>query len=234
MKKVVFVLGLMVLVFGISGDFVVAKGGRNATIKGNVLGVILIERPKETNEHLGDIKEKLTPEFLKQHDWVETSFHYQKTVVLSGFLVSLDNGKLRRLTKTGTFSLSAEPGVHVVKIFSPDKEIVGTREVFIESNKSMIYLPIVLVNELKEDDVRLFKHGGPACLDYNGPLGSCKDYQSGFMKWWNFIGSDCDIAMSVGPRSGYCWNELMPGQDCNHGGKNCSLLIGHSGEAHCH
>lgn len=43
------------------------------------------------------------------------------------------------------------------------------------------------------------------CMDYNGYVTDCKNYSSGWKKYRNFVGSDCDISLG----RGHCWNEVM-------------------------
>ena len=43
------------------------------------------------------------------------------------------------------------------------------------------------------------------CMDYNGHVTDCVNYSSGWKRFRNFAGSDCQIATS----RGYCWNEYM-------------------------
>jgi len=42
------------------------------------------------------------------------------------------------------------------------------------------------------------------CMDYNGLWTDCKNYDQGWKRYRNFIGSDCAIALSMG----HCWNEI--------------------------
>jgi hypothetical protein len=43
------------------------------------------------------------------------------------------------------------------------------------------------------------------CMDYNGIVTDCKNYSSGWKKYRNFVGSDCDVSLG----KGHCWNEVM-------------------------
>jgi hypothetical protein len=43
------------------------------------------------------------------------------------------------------------------------------------------------------------------CMDYNGIVTDCKNYSSGWKKYRNFVGSDCDTSLG----RGHCWNEVM-------------------------
>jgi hypothetical protein len=64
----------------------------------------------------------------------------------------------------------------------------------------------------------------PRCQDYNGPLGNGQNDQSGLQRIINFIGSDCNFALS----QGLCVDEHVNGKGgCfnTHGGKICSELI---------
>ncbi len=67
------------------------------------------------------------------------------------------------------------------------------------------------------------RHG---CIDYNGPWGNNDPQARGWQRLVNFVGSDCYIALL----HGYCWDEFIHHIPCrhNHGGKNCSELIGRS------
>jgi hypothetical protein len=71
------------------------------------------------------------------------------------------------------------------------------------------------------------------CLDYNGPFSDGGNYDKNTWRaFYNFMGSDCELALY----KGYCWTEHFTGRGCSltHGGKTCSVLIGHSPNYHKH
>lgn len=63
----------------------------------------------------------------------------------------------------------------------------------------------------------------PRCNDFNGPLGNGQNDQEGLQELINFLGSDCERAMSVG----LCWDEHTKKIGCydNHGGVLCTDLL---------
>lgn len=245
MKRLVVLVALAVMVMTMFAAISTRSEQTNqqftASIEGAICGIKQFSRSPE-------IDTELTLEKLRGSGWIRTATHYQKTVILSSFYVAIDDDLTPICVDTnGQFKISTTPGVHTIHVFDADEVELIYREVFIEEVGETAYLPIVIVNDLENHsccairehiDTGNMSHDESnesnitvlPCLDYNGPYGNCVNYSSGWRKYTNFVFSDCDLASD----RGHCWSEFMPGHSCNHGGRNCSVYIGHSQRHHCH
>lgn len=200
-----------------------------ATIQGYVAGIIQFKRTRAMDK-------ALKGEDLKKLGWTKTKTHYQQTISLSMFSVSLDDSERQELMEGGVFSLEAQPGEHTVYTFDVEGNEVDARKVFVDNKNSVVQVPIIILKDM-DNNCCLFPQRGnvakkkaPPCLDYNNPYGDYENANKGKKRYDNFWDSDCHRAM----KKGYCWAELMPGISCNHGGDNCSKFIGHPSNFHCH
>lgn len=227
MKKVVLALIFTLIIL-------LPISAKAAMVTGKIIGVLQFERSPE-------IDAVLTPEKIKVLGWTRNNFYYQRTIPLYQFSLRIDDETtLIQPSTDAQFRIELNEGSHSLHILDKEGKEIEVREIVIDRIDKEIEVPIVIVNDLKyhgcctvtKDTTKEATRGVPACLDYNGPYGNCKNYDSWYSwrKYANFVGSDCDYAMGIG----YCWNELMPGVSCNHGNTNCSPLIGHSQSHHCH
>lgn len=153
------------------------------------------------------------------------------------FSIALDDSNPQKLMEGGVFSLEVQPGEHTIHTFDVEGHEVDARKVFVEDENSVVQVPIIIIKDMESHCCIMPEKGvaakkkTPPCLDYNGPHGDCVDGKKLFKGGLrNFTGSDCGRAID----NGHCWTEWMPGKSCNHKGDNCSKLIDHSSEHHCH
>jgi len=219
MKALVFAILILSL-------FPLAQAGE---IEGSVIGIIRFERSTDADK-------LLTPEALKGSGWQKTFTHFQRVIVFEKVSIRINDTRDVPLSDDGRFYFSVEPGLQKIEVLNPHGQVIAVRELV--TDEQTLRLPIVLTNDLEKHaccsaaaENKETQTDAPPCRDYNGNLGDCINYSSGWRKYTNFILSDCDYAMGAG----YCWNELMPGVSCVHlGYTNCGYLIGHTSAHHCH
>lgn len=210
-------------------------------IKGSAYGTIAFSKSSfdlSTIINQIDFKEK-----IKKHGYQETDSEFKKDIALVGAKIKI--GRYSTLISSyGDFYLSGIPAGHYKIRLINEGTLLYKDDIYIEDDEvKQIDINIgrrslnMYQDQHKASSVIVDTSPKYICRDYNGLHGNCVKYNPQDLV--NFFASDCDFALgsksSMIPLT-YCWKDVFDPAHryCDSTTRNCSSLINHKTEHHCH